>query len=260
MNTIMNQSRRLLLGSEVLVHVRGVLGQLTKAHVGVFCLELCAHGILVEQVGTDVALGGVGVALILAATNLDGGMMNGHGERHTRNMLGRNHDHGGSVHVGKGGLDGVALGIVTGGRYVGTQLMQVAHLFGLGALVPRLLFFGGHLSVHGRRVLSELSERHARILRVEVVAHRVLVQQIRTQIVLGSVGISRRLLRHARVNLFSFLSFALSVIVRARERYSDETNRVTSSVRFCENTIVELVLMETMPLPRSAMLINTQGR
>ena len=74
----------LLLRGQGAVHVRGILGQLTKGHARIILFELLAHGVLVEEVGGHVALGGVGVTDILPTLS-------------TRARLGN---------------DGVALGIV----------------------------------------------------------------------------------------------------------------------------------------------------
>jgi hypothetical protein len=47
---------------------------------------------------------------------------------------------------------------------VDRQLVKEPSLIGLGALVPRLLLRGGHLGVHGGRVLGKLTKGHSGVL------------------------------------------------------------------------------------------------
>eukprot|EP00934_Nitzschia_sp_Nitz4_P003993 Nitzschia sp. Nitz4//scaffold29_size155292//69158//69739//NITZ4_002658-RA/size155292-exonerate_est2genome-gene-0.174-mRNA-1//1//CDS//3329546448//3983//frame0 len=148
---------------EILVHVGCVLGQLTKCHARILPLELLSHGILVQQVGTHVSLGGICILLRLSFAS----------------SLGTD-----------GGNDGISLGIVAWRRHVRCQLVKVTGLVSLGASHPSLLFRRRKLRVHGRRILGQLSKGHAWIQSLELISHGVLVEQISTHVALGCARIS----------------------------------------------------------------------
>mmetsp|Transcript_26670 Transcript_26670/g.62040 ORF Transcript_26670/g.62040 Transcript_26670/m.62040 type:complete len:243 (-) Transcript_26670:854-1582(-) len=57
----------LLLRRQALVHCRSVLGQLSKRHPRILAPELISHGILIQEIGTHVAFGSVGISLRFAA-------------------------------------------------------------------------------------------------------------------------------------------------------------------------------------------------
>lgn len=76
-------------------------------------------------------------------------------------------------------FDKVALGIVSWRRDILGHLNIKTGLVLMGPRIPSGLLLRRQTLVHGTGVLGELAKGHARILPPELVAHRVLIEQIR---------------------------------------------------------------------------------
>mmetsp|Transcript_24962 Transcript_24962/g.41414 ORF Transcript_24962/g.41414 Transcript_24962/m.41414 type:complete len:218 (+) Transcript_24962:837-1490(+) len=170
----------LLLGRQTLVHGRCILGQLTKGHARVFATKLFPHGILVEQVGTQVSFGSIRIAHRLPTPSS--------GNR-----------------VACKGHDGIPLDVISRRRNVVGKFVEVPNLVGFRTSDPRFFFFGGETGVHARCVLGELTKCHAGALRFEGFAHGVLVQQVGRHVALGGARVAGCFLHHfdLQCNLFS---------------------------------------------------------
>mmetsp|Transcript_117854 Transcript_117854/g.330025 ORF Transcript_117854/g.330025 Transcript_117854/m.330025 type:complete len:326 (-) Transcript_117854:78-1055(-) len=159
----------LFLRSQVLVHVRRVLRQLTKGHARILPFELLPHGILVKQIGAHVSLRCVHILFGLTLSARLG-------------VDGRN--------------NGVTLGIVSRRWNVRSQLVKVASFVSFRPCHPRFFLGWWELRVHCGSVLGQLTKCHAGVQGFELLPHRILVEKVSTHVALRSAGISGWFLGH----------------------------------------------------------------
>jgi hypothetical protein len=149
---------------------------------------------LIKKVGTHVSLGGARVALRLATAA--------------------------SPTPSRKCYDCISLRIVTSGRDVVGEFLEIASLISFSTSHPSLLLFRREFSIHGGCVFcsiknqsnerihvslitsipseltGKLTKRHPRVLGFEGFSHGVLVEQVCAHVTLGSVWIARWFLGH----------------------------------------------------------------
>ena len=124
-------------------------------------------------------------------------------------------------------FDKVALGIVSWRRDILGHLNIKTGLVLMGPRIPSGLLLRRQTLVHGTGVLGELAKGHARILPPELVAHRVLIEQIRRHGPFRGLGVAFHLAAAASAPVIVQDGVALGIVTWRRYIVRKLNNQLT---------------------------------